>query len=100
MTGVGAGVADLGLPGGRPRVRRPAARVAALAPGPPAAPSPALASAGRVAAHVGGPALAVTYLSLLVLLPLAALVTNAFSDGWAAFWARRHPARGASPRSS
>jgi sulfate transport system permease protein len=35
---------------------------------------------------VGGPALAVTYLSLLVLLPLAALVTNAFSDGWASFW--------------
>jgi sulfate transport system permease protein len=37
-------------------------------------------------AHVGGPALAVTYLSLLVLLPIAALVTNAFGSGWASFW--------------
>ena len=37
--------------------------------------------------RAGGPALAVTYLSLLVLLPLAALFTNAFSGGWAAFWA-------------
>ena len=31
--------------------------------------------------------LAVTYLSLLVLLPLAALFTNVFSGGWDAFWA-------------
>jgi sulfate transport system permease protein len=31
--------------------------------------------------------LAVTYLSLLVILPVAALVTNAFSGGWSAFWA-------------
>ena len=36
--------------------------------------------------RVGGPALAVTYLSLLVLLPLAAVVTKAFSGGWSAFW--------------
>ena len=35
---------------------------------------------------MGGPALAVTYLSLLVLLPLAAIVSNAFSSGPAAFW--------------
>lgn len=35
---------------------------------------------------VGGGALTVTYLSLLVLLPLAALLTNAFSQGPAAFW--------------
>jgi sulfate transport system permease protein len=35
---------------------------------------------------VGGPALAITYLSLLVLLPLAAVFTNAFSGGWSAFW--------------
>ncbi len=39
-----------------------------------------------MAARVGGPALAVTYLSLLVLLPLAALVSKAFSGGWSAFW--------------
>ncbi len=39
-----------------------------------------------MAVRVGGPALAVTYLSLLVLLPLAALVTNAFSGGWSEFW--------------
>ncbi len=42
--------------------------------------------AGETAAKVGGPALAVTYLSLLVLLPLAALITNAFSGGWSEFW--------------
>ena len=33
-----------------------------------------------------GPALAVTYLSLLVVLPLAALVSHAFSGGWHSFW--------------
>jgi len=38
-----------------------------------------------VAAGGSGPALAVTYLSLLVLLPVAA-VTNAFSGGWHGFW--------------
>ena len=42
-------------------------------------------SAGWRAA-AGGPALAVTYLSLLVLLPVAALVSNAFTDGWSSFW--------------
>jgi sulfate transport system permease protein len=41
---------------------------------------------GETAARIGGPALAVTYLSLLVLLPLAALITNAFSGGWSQFW--------------
>ncbi len=45
-----------------------------------------MATAGRVARRAGGPALAVTYLSLLVLLPVAALISNAFSDGWSAFW--------------
>jgi sulfate transport system permease protein len=45
-----------------------------------------LASIGRVAARAGGPALAVTYLSLLVLLPVAALISNAFSNGWSTFW--------------
>ena len=40
-----------------------------------------------MAGRVGGPALAVTYLSLLVLLPLAAVVAKAFSGGWSTFWA-------------
>jgi sulfate/thiosulfate transport system permease protein len=52
----------------------------------PGEPPPALAAAGRVAARAGGPALAVTYLSLLVLLPVAALFSNAFSSGWSSFW--------------
>jgi sulfate/thiosulfate transport system permease protein len=45
-----------------------------------------LASAGRAVGRAAGPALAVTYLSLLVLLPVAALLTNAFSGGLSAFW--------------
>ncbi|HLN18049.1 MAG TPA: sulfate ABC transporter permease subunit CysT [Acidimicrobiales bacterium] len=45
-----------------------------------------LSAVGRRAARIGGPALAVTYLSLLVLLPLAALLSNALSGGPAAFW--------------
>src|ERR1700691_278055 len=42
----------------------------------------------RVAAVAAGGsgALAVTYLSLLVILPVAAVVTNAFSGGWHGFW--------------
>jgi sulfate/thiosulfate transport system permease protein len=36
--------------------------------------------------RIGGPALAVTYLSLLVLLPLAALISKAFSAGPSEFW--------------
>jgi sulfate/thiosulfate transport system permease protein len=36
-------------------------------------------------ARVSGPSLAVTYLSLLVLLPLAAVVENAFGGGWNGF---------------
>jgi sulfate transport system permease protein len=36
--------------------------------------------------RVGGPMLAVTYLSLLVVLPLAALLTHSFSGGWSGFW--------------
>ena len=51
------------------------------------APSPALAKAATRAGGVAGPALAVTYLSLLVLLPVAALFTKAFSGGWGSFWA-------------
>ncbi len=42
---------------------------------------------GRGVRRAGGPALAVTYLSLLVLLPLAAVLTKAFSGGVGAFWA-------------
>jgi sulfate/thiosulfate transport system permease protein len=73
-------VTDLGPPGGKADTARPVTR--GRRPGPP----PALAAAGRTAVRVGGPALAVTYLSLLVILPLAALFTNAFSQGWSQFW--------------
>jgi sulfate transport system permease protein len=86
VTGVGATLGDPGLTGGEPSStsRRPGRR--RWHRHPPAAPPPALARAGRIAGRVGGPALAVTYLSLLVLLPLAALVTQAFSGGWSEFW--------------
>jgi sulfate/thiosulfate transport system permease protein len=87
MSSTWVSVDDLGLPGaggapadgqpGRGRWHR----------SPRSARPPALAAAGRVAGRAGGPALAVTYLSLLVLLPLAALITNAFSGGWSEFWA-------------
>jgi sulfate transport system permease protein len=78
VTGTGATVVDPAFPGGDGApaehgtswMRRPGA-----------------VTAGRVARRAGGPALAVTYLSLLVLLPVAALVTSAFSGGWSAFWA-------------
>jgi sulfate/thiosulfate transport system permease protein len=88
VSGAGATVADLGLPGGEPGHTSGRGR-----PGwgrwrrrPPEARPPVLTAAGGVAARAGGPALAVTYLSLLVLLPLAALITNAFSHGWSEFW--------------
>ncbi len=86
MSNAGAAVADLGLPGGAPPPtdRRPGRRRGRLFP--PVTPSPALADAGRLAGRVAGPALAVTYLSLLVLLPVAALFAKAFSGGWSAFW--------------
>ena len=82
MSTTGASVADLGLPGGSGAVadRRPGRERGRRHP------PPALVAAGRVAGRVGGPALAVTYLSLLVLLPLAALVSKAFSGGWSEFW--------------
>lgn len=67
-------VADLDPPGGAPAAIRPRH-------------GPTLAAAGSVAGSAAGPALAVTYLSLLVLLPLAALLSNAFSGGWSEFWA-------------
>jgi sulfate transport system permease protein len=47
---------------------------------------PLLLRFGRGTATATGPALAVTYLSLLVLLPLAALISKAFSGGLSAFW--------------
>ena len=43
--------------------------------------------ASRLAARVAGPSLAMTYLSLLVVLPVAAIVGKALSGGWAVFWA-------------
>jgi sulfate/thiosulfate transport system permease protein len=45
-----------------------------------------LVAAGNGAATATGPALAVTYLSLLVLLPIAALLSTAFAGGFGAFW--------------
>ncbi len=49
--------------------------------------TPRWRAAGRVAARVGAPGTAVVYLSLLVLIPLAALSVAAFHGGWSAFWA-------------
>jgi sulfate transport system permease protein len=45
-----------------------------------------LLAVGSGAATATGPALAVTYLSLLVLLPIAALLSTAFAGGFGAFW--------------
>jgi sulfate/thiosulfate transport system permease protein len=83
MTNLDATVGDLG-PGPPGRDPAPAQR------GPrrwKRSPSSALANAGAFGAKAAGPTLIVTYLSLLVLLPVAALVTNAFSGGWSTFWA-------------
>ncbi len=82
MSSTGVSVDDLGLPGapGVPADRRPGRG------GSRRTPPPALVATGRVVGRVGGPALAVTYLSLLVLLPLAAVVAKAFSGGWSTFW--------------
>lgn len=41
----------------------------------------------RFLANVAGPSLSVTYLSLLVVLPIAAILSTAFAGGWGAFWA-------------
>jgi sulfate/thiosulfate transport system permease protein len=88
MTNLETTVADLGLPPardpgqaergpGRRRTRRYSL----------VAPSSALAHVGSFGRKAAGPALAVTYLSLLVLLPVAALITNAFSQSLGSFWA-------------
>jgi sulfate transport system permease protein len=82
-TGVPA-IADLGPAGGTGASSTSNGRRARRRP--LGEPPPALASVGRVAARAGGPALAITYLSLLVLLPVAALISNAFSNGWSTFW--------------
>jgi sulfate/thiosulfate transport system permease protein len=49
--------------------------------------STALSKLRRVLANVAGPSLSVTYLSLLVVLPIAAILSTAFAGGWGAFWA-------------
>ncbi len=87
MTGVPVPVTDLGrIDGDAARTgRRPGRRRGTRTP-PSSDPSAVLAKAGHVAGRAAGPALAVTYLSLLVLLPVAALITNAFSSGWSTFW--------------
>jgi sulfate/thiosulfate transport system permease protein len=56
-------------------------------PGHPARRRGLSRAAALGARAAGGPALAVTYLSLLVLLPLAAVVSTAFDGGPSAFWA-------------
>ncbi len=83
----GAPVADLAPAGGAAASSTPSEGLDRHQHQHQGGPPPALAKAGRVAARAGGPALAVTYLSLLVLLPVAALVSNAFSNGWSSFWA-------------
>jgi len=86
---VSPSVADLGLPGGEPSSAQHGGQGSGRRWGrrhPPSARPPALTAAGAVATKAAGPALAVTYLSLLVLLPLAALISNAFSGGWSVFW--------------
>jgi sulfate/thiosulfate transport system permease protein len=52
-----------------------------------AARSTSISRLKRVLATASGPSLAVTYLSLLVLLPIAAVLSTAFAGGWGAFWA-------------
>ncbi|MGP0030155.1 MAG: ABC transporter permease, partial [Acidimicrobiales bacterium] len=47
----------------------------------------ALSRYTRPVARFIGPSLSVTYLSLLVILPIAAILSTAFAGGWGAFWA-------------
>jgi sulfate transport system permease protein len=49
-------------------------------------------AAGRGLVRATGPGAAIIYLSLLVLIPIAAVATKAFDGGWGAFWsAIRNP---------
>src|SRR5580704_4494532 len=81
-------VTDLGFPGGEPSAPTEGGPGRSLwHRRPSTAPSAAMAAGGRLVRAAGGPTLAVTYLTLLVLLPVAALLSNAFSGGWSAFWA-------------
>jgi sulfate transport system permease protein len=45
---------------------------------------------GRVAAKFAAPGTAMIYLSLVVLIPIAAVAANAFSGGWSGFWGAVH----------
>lgn len=45
---------------------------------------------GRAAASFVAPGTAMIYFSLLVLIPIAAIATNAFSGGWSGFWGSVH----------
>jgi sulfate transport system permease protein len=83
VSSTGVSVDDLGLPGNGAAADHATRRRGRKPPSP----RPPLAAAGRVVGRIGGPALAVTYLSLLVLLPVAAVVAKAFSGGWSQFWA-------------
>jgi sulfate/thiosulfate transport system permease protein len=49
--------------------------------------STSLSKLRRFLANVAGPSLSVTYLSLLVVLPIAAILSTAFAGGWGSFWA-------------
>ena len=48
------------------------------------------ARVGRAAAKFVAPGTAMLYLSLVVLIPIAAIAANAFSDGWSGFWGSVH----------
>ena len=86
MSSTGAAIADLGEGDGAPAAADDRSGWRRGHHRPPRVRRSALVTVGRAAGRVGGPALAVTYLSLLVLLPLAALAANAFSGGWSQFW--------------
>lgn len=48
--------------------------------------APRVQRAWKRTSRSAGPLLSLTYLSLLVLLPLAAVIAKAFSGGWSTFW--------------
>src|SRR6202034_3779145 len=60
-------------------------------PSPPTEPARGKAArVGRAAAKFVAPGTAMLYLSLVVLIPIAAIAANAFSDGWSGFWGSVH----------